>query len=63
MEESRVNARRRNGNRIPLLSLILEAVVVHSPQDAVSVDDRDSLYRLLSYVLIVADHIRESVGY
>ena len=58
-----MDAQRRNGDMIPLLSLISEMVVVHSPQDAVRVEDREPLHRLLSYVHTVADHIRESVGY
>ena len=58
-----MDARKRNGNKILLLSLIPGEVVVHSSQDAVRVEARESKYRLLSYVHIAADVIREGVDF
>ena len=47
---------------ISLLSHIPEVVVVHNPQDAMRVEDREPSHRLLSDVPFVADVTRESVG-
>ena len=47
---------------ISLLSHIPEVAVVHSPQDAMRVEDREPSHRLLSDVHFVADVTRESAG-
>ena len=58
-----MDARKRNRNRIPPLSLIPGEVVGHSPQDALRVEARESQHRLLSFVHTAADVIRESVDF
>ena len=63
MKGNRVGAQRRDRDMTSLPSLLPEEVVVHNPQDAVTVEDREPLHRLLLYVHIAADHIQENVGY